>query len=98
MALSEPFQYLLNEFSDASPPKLPLGMPSVRSTDHVIELEPGSQPHAHRVYRLSPTELEELKSQLETYLAAGQIEPAKSPYGACVLFAKKKDGTMRIYA
>ena len=64
VALSEPFQHLLREFSDVSPPKLLLGLPAVRSTDHAIELEPGSRPPAHRVYRLSPKELAELKQQL----------------------------------
>ena len=45
---------------------------------------------------MSPTEEAELKKQLDAYLAAGQIEPARSPFGAGVLFAKKKDGTQRL--
>ena len=47
--------------------------------------------HAHRIYRLSPAEDAELQKQLTAYLAAGQIEPARSPFGAGVLFARKKD-------
>jgi len=49
----------------------------------------------HRVYRLFPAEDTELKMQLEAYLQSGQIEPARSPFGAGVLFARKKDGNLR---
>lgn len=45
---------------------------------------------------MSPAEDTELKTQLEAYLAAGQIEPAQSPFGAGVLFARKKDGSQRL--
>ena len=45
---------------------------------------------------MSPMEDVELKKQIDTYLEAGQIEAAKSPFGAGVLFAKKKDGTQRL--
>ena len=38
-----------------------------------------------------------MRKQLDVYLSAGQIEPARSPYGAGVLFAQKKDGTKRLY-
>ena len=43
-----------------------------------------------------PVRLAELQKQLETYKAAEQIEPTKSPFGAGVIVAKKKDGSMRI--
>jgi hypothetical protein len=45
---------------------------------------------------MAPAEEKELKAQLESYLAAGHIEPARSPFGAGVLFARKKDGTLRM--
>ena len=45
---------------------------------------------------MAPDEEKELKSQLDKYLAAGQIERARSPFGAGVLFARKKDGTLRL--
>src|SRR6185295_10640362 len=44
----------------------------------------------------SPVELDELKKQIEEALANGQIRPSKSPFGAPVLFVKKKDGSMRM--
>ena len=46
--------------------------------------------------RLAPTELKELKTQLQDLLDKGVIRPSVSPWGAPVLFVKKKDGTLRI--
>ena len=45
---------------------------------------------------MSPPEEQELKKQLDAYISAGQIEPARSPFGAGVLLAKKKDGSQRL--
>ena len=45
---------------------------------------------------MSPLDDAKLKKQLDAYLKAGHIEPAKSPYGAGVLFAQKKDKTLRM--
>ena len=47
-------------------------------------------------YRMAPTELKELKSQLQEHLDKGFIRPSVSPWGAPVLFVKKKDGTLRM--
>ena len=47
-------------------------------------------------YRMAPTELKELKSQLQELLDKGFIRPSVSPWGAPVLFVKKKDGTLRM--
>ena len=87
---------LLEEFADVFPDELPLGLPVPRETDHTIDLIEGAKPPAHRVYRLSPAEDAELKKQLDAYLKAGQVEPARIPFGAGVLFARKKDGSMRM--
>ena len=89
-------QEVLDAFADVFPSELPLGLPVSRTTDHRIELEVGSRPPAHRIYRMAPAEDLELKKQLDAYLKADQIEPAKSPFGAGVLFARKKDGAMRL--
>ena len=48
------------------------------------------------MYRMAPLEEKELWNQLQTYLHDGKIEPAQSPFGAGVLFARKKDGGMRL--
>ena len=63
---------------------------------HRIELLPGSKPPQHRVYRMSPAELQELQRQLEIYLEKGWIRPSISEYGAPILFARKADGSLRL--
>ena len=87
---------MLKEFRDVLPDKLPEGLPPRRDIDHKIELVPGSAPTNRPTYRMSPTELDELKKQLDEFLKAGFIQPSKSPFGAPILFVKKKDGTMRM--
>jgi len=64
--------------------------------DHEIELLPGAKPPAKNAYRMGPPELAELRKQLDELLSAGFIRPAKAPYGAPVLFQKKKDGSLRL--
>ena len=48
------------------------------------------------LYPLDAPELAALKKQIEQFLASGHIAPSSSPYGAPILFAKKKDGGLRI--
>jgi hypothetical protein len=84
------------EYSDVFPPELPPGLPPARDLDHRIELIPGSTPPSRPTFRMNPKELDELRKQLDELLKAGFIQPSKSPYGAPVLFVKKKDGTMRM--
>ena len=45
---------------------------------------------------MSPAEMAEVKRQLDEYLEKGFIRPSTSPYGAPILFTRKKDGTLRI--
>lgn len=87
---------LVAEYRDVFPDDLPPGLPPAREVDHKIELIPGSSPPSRPTYRMSATELEELKKQLEELTKSGFIQPSKSPFGAPVLFVKKKDGTMRM--
>ena len=47
-------------------------------------------------YRIAPTELKELKAQLQELLDRGFVRPSVSPWGAPVLFVKKKDGSIRL--
>jgi hypothetical protein len=86
----------LAEYRDVFPDALPDGLPPSREVDHRIELIPGSSPPSRPTIRLSATELAELKKQLTELEAAGFIRPSKSPFGAPILFVKKKDGTMRM--
>jgi hypothetical protein len=48
------------------------------------------------MYRVSPAELREIESQGKGRLQKGFIEPSSSPYGAPILFVKKKDGSLRM--
>jgi hypothetical protein len=89
-------QQLLKSFRDVFPEELPAGLPPSREVDHKIELVAGSTPPSRPTFRLSEKELVELKKQLEELVKAGFIQPSKSPFGAPILFVKKKDGTMRM--
>jgi hypothetical protein len=87
---------ILKEFSDVFPNKLPAQLPPSRTVDHRIELIPGTRPATRPVYRMSHHELEELRKQLDELLDNGYIQPSRSPFGAPVLFVKKKDGSLRL--
>ncbi|KAA0026003.1 ty3-gypsy retrotransposon protein [Cucumis melo var. makuwa] len=67
-----------------------------REVDFAIELESGTAPILRAPYRMAPAELKELKVQLQELLDKGFIWPSVSPWGAPVLFVKKKDGSMRL--
>ena len=87
---------ILKNYSDVFASELPIGLPPSRDVDHRIELLPGSTPPSRPTFRMNPRELDELKKQLDELLKRGFIQPSTSPYGAPVLFVKKKDGTMRM--
>ena len=78
------------------PDELPKTLPPRREVDHKIELEVRDKPPAHARYHMAPPKLEELRKQLKELLEAGHIRPSKSPYGAPVLFQKKKDESLRL--
>jgi hypothetical protein len=86
---------IVKEYHDVFPEELP-GMPPHREIEFVIDLAPGTAPIAKRPYRMAATELAELKSQLNELEQKGYIKPSSSPWGAPVLFVKKKDGSMRL--
>ncbi|GJS89148.1 reverse transcriptase domain-containing protein [Tanacetum coccineum] len=61
-----------------------------------IDLIPGASPVVRSPYRLAPSEMLELSNQLKELQEKGFIRPSHSPWGAPVLFVKKKDGSMRM--
>ncbi|GJP40908.1 hypothetical protein CLOM_g571 [Closterium sp. NIES-68] len=87
---------ILKEFQDILPDDLPDELPPYRTHQHEIVEEPGSKPTFGAPYRLSPTELADMKKQIEYLLTKGLIRPSNSPYGAPVLFTPKPDGSLRI--
>jgi len=83
------------EYSDVFPEKLP-GMPPDREIEFVIELQPATAPISRWPYRMTPSELAELKLQLQGLLDKGFIRPSTSPWGCPALFVKKKDQGLRL--
>ncbi|XP_070014428.1 uncharacterized protein [Nicotiana sylvestris] len=67
-----------------------------RDIDFGIDLIPGTQPISIPPYRIAPTELKKLKEQLQELLDKGFIRPNVLPWGAPILFVKKKDGTIQM--
>jgi len=72
------------------------GLPLNREVEFSIDLVSGTHPIHKAPYRMAPTELRELKEQLKELLDRGFIRPSVSPWGAPVLFVKKKDGSLRM--
>ena len=80
---------------DVFPDELP-GLPPPRVVDFGIELHPGNTPISMTSHRMTPVELQELRVQLKELLDKRFIRPSTSPWGAPVLFAKKKGKTLRL--
>ena len=84
-----------SDFPDVFPEELS-GLPPQREIEFAIDVVPGATPASITPYRMAPLELKELKLQLQELLEKGFIRPSVSPWGALVLFVKKKDGTLRL--
>ena len=83
------------EYEDVFLDELP-GLPPHGDVDFVIELHPSTFPISMTPHRMASVELQELKVQIHNLLDRGFIRPSTSPWGAPVLFAKKKDKTLRL--
>ncbi|XP_028091504.1 uncharacterized protein LOC114291829 [Camellia sinensis] len=86
---------VVREYADVFPEELPR-LPPYRDVDFSIELQAGTAPISLTPYHMVPAELWELKTQLQELLEKGFIRLSISPWEAPVLFAKKKDGTLRL--
>ena len=86
---------VVNEFFDVFPEDLP-GLPPNREIEFEIELVPGTEPISIASYQMAPAELKELKVQMEELLSKGFVKTSTSPWGAPVLFVKKKDRSLRL--
>ncbi|GBG59910.1 hypothetical protein CBR_g66715 [Chara braunii] len=85
---------LLDEFADIF--ESPTGVVPGRPISHEIILEAGAVPPKGCIYRMSEEELEVLRAQLDDFLAKGWIRPSSSPYGAPVVFVRKKNKDLRL--
>nr|GEW32319.1 putative reverse transcriptase domain-containing protein [Tanacetum cinerariifolium] len=72
------------------------GLPPTRLVEFQIDLVPGAAPVARAPYQLAPSEMKELSKQMKELSGKGFIRPSSSPWGAPVLFIKKKDESFRI--
>ncbi|GJT28325.1 putative reverse transcriptase domain-containing protein [Tanacetum coccineum] len=86
---------IVRDFPEVFPEDLP-GIPPARQVEFQIDLVPGAAPVARAPYRLAPSEMKELAEQLQELSDKGFIRPSSSPWGAPVLFVKKKDGSFRM--
>ncbi|GJY83628.1 putative reverse transcriptase domain-containing protein [Tanacetum coccineum] len=86
---------VVREFLEVFPENLH-GLPPVRQVEFQIDLILGVTPVARAPYRLAPSEMQELSNQLQELADRGFIRPSTSPWGAPVLFVKKKDGSFRM--
>ena len=86
---------MLQDIKDVFPDEI-LGLPPKRDIDFTIELVPGAAPVSKKPYRMSTPQMLELKMQLQELLEKKYIIPSVSPWGAPVLFVRKKDGTLRL--
>ncbi|GKF33517.1 putative reverse transcriptase domain-containing protein, partial [Tanacetum coccineum] len=66
------------------------GIPPARQVEFQIDLVPGAALVARAPYRLAPSKMKELAKQLQELSDKGFIRPSSSPWGAPVLFVKKK--------
>nr|GEU84976.1 putative reverse transcriptase domain-containing protein [Tanacetum cinerariifolium] len=73
-----------------------LGLPPTRQVEFQIDLIPGAAPVAQAPYRLAQSEMKELSEQLQELSNKGFIRPSSSPWGASILFIKKKDRSFRM--
>ena len=77
------------------PEELP-GFPPEHEIEFAIEVQLGTDSILIPPYRMAPAELKELETQLRELLDKEFVRPSVSPWGASVLFVKKKDGSLRM--
>ncbi|GJW58047.1 putative reverse transcriptase domain-containing protein [Tanacetum coccineum] len=86
---------IVREFLEVFPEHLS-GLPPARQVEFQIDLVPGAAPVARAPYRLAPAEMQVLSTQLQELSDKGFIRPSSLPWGAPVLFVKKKDRSFRM--
>nr|GEU54833.1 putative reverse transcriptase domain-containing protein [Tanacetum cinerariifolium] len=86
---------VIRDYPEVFPEDLP-GLPPTRPVEFQIDLISGAAPVARALYRLAPSEMKKLSEQLQEISKKGFIRHSSSPWGAPVLFVKKKDGSFRM--
>nr|GEY55239.1 putative reverse transcriptase domain-containing protein [Tanacetum cinerariifolium] len=86
---------IVRDFPKVFPKDFP-SLPPARPVEFQIDLIPGAIPVARATYWLAPSAMKELSKQLQELFDKGFIRPSSSPWGAPVLFVKKKDGSFKM--
>ena len=82
---------IVKDFLGVFPNDLP-GLPPNKEVEFIIDLVLETTPISKALYRMSPVELKDLKVQLQELLDKGFIRPNVSPWGALVLFVRRRMG------
>ena len=86
---------IVKEYVEVFLEDLPRLLPD-RTIEFEIEVVLGTNPISKAPYRMAPAELKELQMQIQELLDKGFIRPSHSPWGAPVLFLRKKNGSLRL--
>jgi hypothetical protein len=86
---------MVREFVEVSSERL-LGMMPEKELEFTIDLKRGTEPIARTTYRMSTPKLQEMRIQLKELLDLGLIRPSVLPWGATIIFTRKKDGSWRL--
>nr|GEW35928.1 putative reverse transcriptase domain-containing protein [Tanacetum cinerariifolium] len=86
---------IVRNFPEVFPEELP-GLSPTRQVEFQIDLVPSVAPVTRALYRLAPSKMQKLSTKLQELSDKGFIRPSPSPWGAPVMFFKKKDGSFRM--
>ncbi|KAB2836622.1 MAG: DDE-type integrase/transposase/recombinase [Caedimonadaceae bacterium] len=89
-------QRVVREFEDVFPPEIPGGLPPKHTVQCEIKLRGDAKVQHRAPYRTAHDELEEIERQLKLMLERGWIRPSTSEWGAPIIFACKKGGSLRM--
>jgi hypothetical protein len=97
-SLTKSQQQFIDKYKSLFPETPPDTLPPERRVKHEVKLIDETKVHARPPYRSSSRENEVCKETIEKLLKSKLIRPSKSPHSAPVIFAKKKDGSLRMCA